>query len=196
MTEKLKALGLCLGASTLSIVQLELDRRRDTNQTGNTKPRILNYSLYTHEGDPKTTLMDAFDRLNLDSFDRIAATGRKFRKFVNLSSIPEPEAVEYAYPYVKPSDVDCPALVSAGGETFMVYALDRSGRIANVITGNKCASGTGEFFLQQLRRMNVSLDEAASIMYPAAVRCSANQTAPTPPTREFPNPRSRPASAK
>jgi predicted CoA-substrate-specific enzyme activase len=43
----------------------------------------------------------------------------------------------------------------------MVYALDRSGRIANVITGNKCASGTGEFFLQQLRRMNVSLDEAA-----------------------------------
>ena len=161
MTEKLKALGLCLGASTLSIVQLELDRRLDTNETGNTKPRILDYSLYTHEGDPKRTLLDAFDRLNLESFDRIAATGRKFRKFVNLSSIPEPEAVEYAYPYVKPLDVDCPAVVSAGGETFMVYALDRSGRIANVITGNKCASGTGEFFLQQLRRMNVSLDEAA-----------------------------------
>ena len=34
--------------------------------------------------------------------------------------------------------------------------IDR-GRIANVITGNKCASGTGEFFLQQLRRMDVSL---------------------------------------
>ncbi len=161
MTEKLKALGLCLGASTLSIVQLELDRRLDTNQTGNTKPRVLDYSLYIHEGDPKRTLLDAFDRLNLESFDRIAATGRKFRKFVNLSSIPEPEAVEHAYPYVKPADVDCPAVVSAGGETFMVYALDRSGRIANVITGNKCASGTGEFFLQQLRRMNVSLDEAA-----------------------------------
>ena len=161
MTEKLKSLGLCLGASTLSIVQLELDRRLNTNQTGNTKPRVLDYSLYSHEGDPKRTLLDAFDRLDLESFDRIAATGRKFRKFVNLSSIPEPEAVEHAYPYVKPSDVDCPAVVSAGGETFMVYALDRSGRIANVITGNKCASGTGEFFLQQLRRMNVSLDEAA-----------------------------------
>jgi predicted CoA-substrate-specific enzyme activase len=160
MTEKLKALGLCLGASTLSIVQLELDRRLNTNRTGNTKPRVLDYSLYIHEGDPKKTLLDAFDRLDLESFDRIAATGRKFRKFVNLSSIPEPEAVEHAYPYVKPSDVDCPAVVSAGGETFMVYALDRSGRITNVITGNKCASGTGEFFLQQLRRMNVSLDEA------------------------------------
>ena len=43
----------------------------------------------------------------------------------------------------------------------MVYALDRSGRITNVITGNKCASGTGEFFLQQLRRMDVSLDQVS-----------------------------------
>ncbi|MBW2656291.1 MAG: activase, partial [Deltaproteobacteria bacterium] len=102
-----------------------------------------------------------FGQIDLPSFDRIAATGRKFRKFVNLSSIPEPQAVEFAYPYVKPADIDCPAVVSAGGETFMVYALDHSGRISNVITGNKCASGTGEFFLQQLRRMNVSLDEAA-----------------------------------
>ena len=161
MSDKLKALGLCLGASTVSIVQLELDQRRPPDPAGRTKPRVIGYSLHPHEGDPKQTLLDAFSQIDLASFDRIAATGRKFRKFVNLSSIPEPQAVEYAYPYVKPADVDCPAVVSAGGETFMVYALDRSGRIANVITGNKCASGTGEFFLQQLRRMNVSLDEAA-----------------------------------
>ncbi len=161
MTDKLKALGLCLGASTLSIVQVELNRNPKKNKAGDTKPRVLEYSLYTHEGDPKQTLLDAVDQLNLESFDRIAATGRKFRKFINLSSIPEPEAVEYAYPFAKPSDVDCPAVVSAGGETFMVYALDRSGRITNVITGNKCASGTGEFFLQQLRRMNVSLTQVS-----------------------------------
>jgi len=161
MAEKLRALGLCLGASTVSVVQLELDRSRQSNPSAGKNPRVVDYSLYPHEGDPKQTLLDAFDRLDLDSFDRIAATGRKFCKFVNLSSIPEPEAVEHAYPYVKPPDVDCPAVVSAGGETFMVYALDRSGRIANVITGNKCASGTGEFFLQQLRRMNISLDKAA-----------------------------------
>ena len=43
----------------------------------------------------------------------------------------------------------------------MVYVLNRLGQISNVLTGNKCASGTGEFFLQQLRRMNVSLEEAA-----------------------------------
>ncbi len=89
------------------------------------------------------------------------ATGRKFRGFVNLTSIPEPEAMEYAYRFVKPPDVSCPAVVSAGGETFMVYVLNRLGQISNVLTGNKCASGTGEFFLQQLRRMDVSLEEAA-----------------------------------
>jgi len=161
MSDKLKALGLCLGASTVSIVELELDQSRKPDPAGKTNPRVVDYSLYPHEGDPKQTLIDAFNRIDPESFDRIAATGRKFRKFVNLSSIPEPRAVELAYPYVKPPDVDCPAVVSAGGETFMVYALDRSGRISNVITGNKCASGTGEFFLQQLRRMNVSLDEAA-----------------------------------
>ena len=162
MSDKLKALGFCLGASTVSLVELELNQHRKPDPAGNKNPRIVSYSLHPHEGDPKKTLLDAFSQIDLDSFDRIAATGRKFRKFVNLSSIPEPQAVEFAYPYVKPAGVQCPAVVSAGGETFMVYALDRSGRIANVITGNKCASGTGEFFLQQLRRMNVSLEEAAS----------------------------------
>jgi len=177
MAEKLRSLGICLGASTVSIVQLELDQSRQDDPTAEPKPRIIDYALHPHEGDPKQTLLDAFSRIDPESFDRIAATGRKFRKFVNLSSISEPEAVECAYPYVKPPEVDCPAVVSAGGETFMVYALNRSGRIANVITGNKCASGTGEFFLQQLRRMDVTLDEAArwaSVEMPHHVsgRCS------------------------
>ncbi|UCH24094.1 MAG: activase, partial [Deltaproteobacteria bacterium] len=142
-------------------IELEPENKGNPGATFLKKPRIIEYSLYPHEGDPKRTLRFAIKDIDLNSFDRIAATGRKFRYFVNLSSIPEPEAVEYAYQFVKPPDVDCPAIISAGGETFMVYALDRSGRISNVITGNKCASGTGEFFLQQLRRMNASLTEAA-----------------------------------
>ncbi|MEZ4603911.1 MAG: hypothetical protein R2861_11085 [Desulfobacterales bacterium] len=84
-------------------------------------------------------------------------TGRKFHKFINLSAISEPEAVEHAFQFVKPKDA-CPAVVSAGGETFMTYVLNSSGKVSNVLTGNKCASGTGEFFLQQLRRMT-SLDD-------------------------------------
>jgi len=161
MADKLRSLGLCLGASTVSIVQLEMDRSEPKNPAAKQKPRVIDFAIHPHEGNPKKTLLDAFSRLDVESFERVAATGRKFRRFVNLSSISEPEAVEYAYPYVKPPDIECPAVVSAGGETFMVYALDRSGRIANVITGNKCASGTGEFFLQQLRRMDVTLEAAA-----------------------------------
>lgn len=160
MTKKIKSLGICLGASTISLVQLQWDP--DNRSAGkNTKATLVDASLYPHEGDPKQTLVKALQKLDPTSFDRVAATGRKFRKYVNLTSISEPEAVEYAYQFVKPPDIFCPAVISAGGETFMVYVLDRSGRITNVITGNKCASGTGEFFLQQLRRMNVSLDEAA-----------------------------------
>lgn len=163
MSEKIRSLGLCLGASTVSIVQLEQDQNLGDGIPIHEAlpPRLVNYWLHPHEGDPKRTLVSALKNLDLNSFDRIAATGRKFRKFVTLSSISEPEAVEYAYGFVKPPDVSCPAVVSAGGETFMVYVLNRLGQISNVLTGNKCASGTGEFFLQQLRRMNVSLKEAA-----------------------------------
>ena len=35
MSDKLKALGLCLGASTVSIVELELDRSRPIDPAGN-----------------------------------------------------------------------------------------------------------------------------------------------------------------
>ncbi len=160
---KIRALGLCLGASTVSIAQVEWVGSKDgTDEVKfQERPRVVGYSLHPHDGDPKRTLLSALEGLDLKSFDRIVATGRRFRKFVNLTSIPEPEAVEYAYRFVKPPDLSCPAVVSAGGETFMVYVLNRLGRISNVLTGNKCASGTGEFFLQQLRRMDVSLEEAS-----------------------------------
>jgi len=176
---KLTSLGLCLGASTVSIVQLEQNRNPKTSNPTkhNNNLRIIKSSLYPHEGDPKRTLLRLINGLDLNEFDRIVATGRRFRSFVNLTSIPEPEAVEYAYRYIKPEDILCPAIVSAGGETFMVYVLNRFGQISNVFTGNKCASGTGEFFLQQLRRMDVTLEEAAqwaSTTEPYAVsgRCS------------------------
>jgi predicted CoA-substrate-specific enzyme activase len=153
-TQKIKALGLNLGASTVAAVEIELSPESE-------KPRIVTNSVHLHEGNPKDTLLSVLNQYDLASFDKIAATGRKFCKLVNLSTIPEPQAVEYAYQFVKPDDISCPAVVSAGGETFMAYTLDNAGKISNVVTGNKCASGTGEFFLQQLRRMNVSLEDAA-----------------------------------
>ncbi|MDP2861382.1 MAG: acyl-CoA dehydratase activase [Desulfobacterales bacterium] len=160
-TEKIRSLGLCLGASTISAVCLEAERSPGPGASClSQNPRITGFLTLPHEGDPRRTLLSAFKQVG-NSFDRIASTGRRFHELLNLSTIPEPEAVEYAYGFVKYPDISSPAIVSAGGETFMVYVLNQAGRISNVSTGNKCASGTGEFFLQQLRRMNVSMEEAA-----------------------------------
>jgi predicted CoA-substrate-specific enzyme activase len=157
----MNVLGICLGATSISLLHLE--RTCSVYKKGDKKDSIKIRTLrrLNHEGNPKQALFTALREINPESFDRIAVTGRKFCNFINLSSIREPEAVEYAYQFSKPEDVTCPAVVSAGGETFMIYVMSRTGRISNVITGNKCASGTGEFFVQQLRRMDVSMDEAA-----------------------------------
>jgi predicted CoA-substrate-specific enzyme activase len=162
MNTTLSAVGICLGASTVTIVRIGVDRPGiEHASTFHSRPQILEHHEYPHDGNPKATLVHALKCIPWDRVQRVAVTGRKFRQWLNLSTIPEPEAVEYAYRHIRPADVRCPAVISAGGETFMVYVLDASGQIANVLTGNKCAAGTGEFFLQQLRRMDVNLDEAA-----------------------------------
>ena len=175
---KLLSLGICLGASTVSAVQVEAVRHQTSGPDHPGAPaRIVDHVIKAHGGNPKKTILSVLQKFDVGSFHRVAATGRKFRNFVEMTSISEPEATEHAYRYCRPDQVRCPAIVSVGGETFMVYVLNRSGQISNVITGNKCASGTGEFFLQQLRRMNVSLEEAASWTmtedpYKVSGRCS------------------------
>jgi predicted CoA-substrate-specific enzyme activase len=108
---------------------------------------------------------------------RIAVTGRKFKDLLTLSTITEPEALELACAHILPSNHPYRVVISAGGESTMVYHLDDDGRVQNIHTGNKCASGTGEFFLQQLGRMSISLDEVAAMELPESMhkvsgRCS------------------------
>ena len=50
-----------------------------------------------------------------------------------------------------------------GGEDLIVYTIDDEGTIVSTFAGNKCAAGTGEFFKQQLGRMNMTLDEVADV---------------------------------
>ncbi len=164
----MESLGICLGASTISLVGL-----KKTEQ----ESKVLWTKNQSHEGNPRrclTTLLGQVDGLkNL----RIGVTGRKFRKLLSFSSLSEPEAIELAYRHILPPHHPCRVIVSVGGETFMVYHLDEDGRIQNIHTGNKCASGTGEFFLQQLGRMGLTLDEAGRLESPETIyrmsgRCS------------------------
>lgn len=179
-----RTFGICLGASTLSMVQLDPENAPSKAQA------ILNSHSIRHEGDPKAALRRLLTPYHLTPEDSVAVTGRKFRHLLTLSSLSEPEAVELAYAHtcatqhtggkITPTsraNPRCRAIVSLGGETLMVYVLDDQGRIKDIHTGNKCASGTGEFFLQQLRRMDVSLEEAArwavdTSPYAVSGRCS------------------------
>lgn len=144
----MKTLGICVGASSISLVGL------DNQQT---KIKQIYQKSEFHNGDSKGTLLSMLKDIDINSYDKVSVTGRKFRNFLNITSITEPEAVEYAIEDLIKDKSNYSALVSAGGETIIVYELDNHGRILNVYTGNKCASGTGEFFLQQLGRMELTI---------------------------------------
>jgi len=157
-----ESLGICIGASTVTTVRL-------IDSFG--KPEIFSSSAVPHHGDPKNVIEEI---LRNESVEKVAVTGRKFRKLMHLTSIPEPEAVELALQHLK---LSADIVVSIGGENFIVYQLDEKNKISKCITGNKCASGTGEFFLQQIKRMDLGLDEAIDLSdssnpYNISGRCS------------------------
>ena len=161
-----RAFGICLGASTISAVEVL------KTENGIKIERVLRKH---HEGNPRKEFENVLSELNTGD-SNVLITGRKFREFVNLPSIPEPEATEYALSYVA-KDEKYDVLVSAGGETFMVYNLDDNHKIIGVTSGNKCASGTGEFFLQQIKRMNLDIEKAVKYAeigepYTVSGRCS------------------------
>jgi len=162
-------LGICVGASTLSTVEITCESEQ--------RPSVSRVHTEPHHGNPQDLFMRTMEGIEPDRYAGIALTGRSFRHNVNLSSISEPEAVEEALHYVNTQNRPVEAVVSAGGETFILYVLAKDGRISSIQAGNKCASGTGEFFLQQIRRMGLSLDEAVAMAaredpYRVSGRCS------------------------
>jgi predicted CoA-substrate-specific enzyme activase len=165
----MKSLGICIGASTLSVVEAVM------SGTGRITARPLIAKL--HNGNPRAALLDVLADFPLDARLKVAVTGRKLRQAVNFSTITEPDAVEAALYHLNGRGNSIDAVISAGGENFLVYVLGKDGRICAVKTGNKCASGTGEFFVQQLRRIGMSLEEAVPFAeqekpYRVSGRCS------------------------
>ncbi len=168
-SDHIKSLGICIGASTLSMVTLQKDHQGDVS--------IMDAFIKVHHGNPQQLFESTIATLSLKEYAKVAVTGRKFRHLVNLTSIPEPEAVEEAFLHVNGKGHQVQAIVSAGSETFMLYHLGRDGRISTVHAGNKCASGTGEFFLQQINRIGIGLEDAVRLArseepYEVSGRCS------------------------
>lgn len=163
MHKGLEVTGLNLGASSVSLV---------TVRGGPGPAEIVHTACQAHEGQVAGTVAALLGT----GRPRLAVTGRRFRHLLPVPQISEPQALEWALDRVPPrSPVD--AVVSAGGETFILYLLDGRRRIRDVFTGNKCASGTGEFFLQQLERMGLDPEPALQLgrgqePLPLAGRCS------------------------
>ncbi|AEH50459.1 acyl-CoA dehydratase activase [Pseudothermotoga thermarum] len=151
-------IGLCVGSSSISAYS-------------DSGPKIW----IPHNGDPIKVVRQILENLPEDLF--IAVTGRKLRKFFNAPRISETEACLRAYNYLKSKYGEHEAIVTAGGENFILYKLDKRGNIVGVYTGSKCASGTGDFFVQQLKRMGIDLSELdnfnhSDATYRLSTRCT------------------------
>ncbi|MFP4417872.1 MAG: acyl-CoA dehydratase activase [Chitinispirillaceae bacterium] len=165
----MKTLGICFGATTMQCVVVHSDTELKT---------VVRTERIAHEGNTREALVRFLSTLDPYEIDRIAVTGRHFRNSVNLSSISEAEAVEVALrEEYGPKGVFPDLVISAGGETQLVYKVNTNGGLVSVHSGNKCASGTGEFFVQQVGRMGLDVDEAVEMAqegspHKIAGRCS------------------------
>ena len=143
----MQSLGINIGSSNVKVTILE----------GN---NILWSSVEPHEGNFLDTLQKILSTHKIPAGIKALATGTEGRYLLNMNSVIEPLCVEEALKHVH-EEID--ALVSLGGEDLVVYTIDKNKKIVTSFSGNKCASGTGEFFKQQLARMNMKLTDIDKI---------------------------------
>jgi len=152
-----ESLGICLGAASISMVTI----KPVAGQV-----QIIRAGNQVHAGRPIPELIkQLLDIPNLQH-TRICTTGRKSRHSLQLTTITEAQAIELACRQTLPDKHPYRLIISAGGETTMIYLLDQSGRVIDAHTGNKCAAGSGEFFLQQLRRMAIEPEALKDLQLP------------------------------
>jgi CoA-substrate-specific enzyme activase, putative len=164
----MKTIGICFGATTIQAIKLQCDPQFKS---------VEKMLRIPHEGNPRSAFIKLLDDIDTFDVERIAVTGRSFRGSVALTGLPEPQAIECALKEEYAGRAMPDIVISAGGETQLVYKIGKDGGIVSVHSGNKCASGTGEFFLQQVRRMGLSLTEAVEMAlkgtpHKIAGRCS------------------------
>lgn len=155
------SLGINIGSSNVKITILE-----DNN--------ILFSKVEPHEGNFLFTLKKILSSYPLPANIKSLATGTEGRRLLNINSVIEPLCVEEALTRL---NYNADAVVSLGGEDLVVYTIDKDKKIINSFSGNKCASGTGEFFKQQLARMNMKLADVNCLddhcrVFKLSSRCS------------------------
>jgi activator of 2-hydroxyglutaryl-CoA dehydratase len=131
----MKYIGVNIGALTVKVAVLQ-------------GPEIYS-TVMPHLGRPLAVLEKLLAEKDFAGADYFGVSG-------HLGHISEAAAIQRALRELK-SDFD--AVVSLGGESFLVYIV-ADGKISNVLSHNKCAAGSGEFFVQQIGRMGLGMEEA------------------------------------
>jgi predicted CoA-substrate-specific enzyme activase len=150
----MSCVGVNVGALTVKVVAV-----RD----GSVDSRVV-----AHQGRPQQVLAELLAEPAFAGAECYGVSGR-------LGHIAESAAIQRALREVA-GEFD--AVASLGGESFLVYTLAR-GRIANVLSHNKCAAGSGEFLVQQIGRMGLAMEDAIRRSFegqvvPLASRCSVH----------------------
>ena len=147
-------IGVNIGALTVKVASLRGDAR--------------NAIVLAHQGRPLEILNEMLARPEFADAEYFGVSGQ-------LGHVSEVAAVQRA---LREVDGTFDAVASLGGESFLVYLL-MDGRISNVVSHNKCAAGSGEFFVQQIGRMGLGMEEAirrsfSGKVVPLASRCSVH----------------------
>jgi activator of 2-hydroxyglutaryl-CoA dehydratase len=136
---------------------------------------VILSEVIRHEGYPREIIQEIFMKHKTNHPSKIVITGNSAKRLLNFPYYSEAECLEKAVAYynLKPD-----ILLSLGGETFTVFPM-KDGIIRNVISTSKCAAGTGEFIVQQLQRMDLSIEEGIEAsnkgeFTPLATRCSVH----------------------
>ncbi|HEC39754.1 hypothetical protein LCGC14_0320660 [marine sediment metagenome] len=140
-----------------------------------TQDGVILSEVIRHEGYPREKIKEIFTEHKSYHQSKIAITGNAAKSLLNLPYYSEAECLERALSYYK---LKPDILLSLGGETFTVFPM-KDGIIRNIISTSKCAAGTGEFIVQQLQRMGLSIEEGIEAskkgeFTPLATRCSVH----------------------
>lgn len=135
----------------------------------------LSATMVRHEGRPMDKIMELITSNNGIKNRTIAVTGAAAKMLLDFPYFPETECLEKALSHKQMAP---DMLVSLGGESFSVYPM-KDGLIRNIISSSKCAAGTGEFIVQQLKRMDFPLIEGLKVaekgdVVKLATRCSVH----------------------
>jgi len=136
--------------------------------------KLIWSSSTPHEGDFSAAVHKLLAEGKINEGIPALVTGNEGRFMFDVSGTLEPLCVEAA---LRNIGIKADAVVSMGGEDLIVYSLDADGKIINSFSGNKCASGTGEFLKQQLARMDMTLSDIGKVpdtakVHALSTRCS------------------------